>query len=343
MLAATMQDRRDFIALGLAAAASPFALAQEPARVPVPAFDLQGHRGARGLLPENTLAAFAEALAIGVHTLELDIAITRDGELFVYHDRVLNPDITRGPDGQYVPERRPLFEMTAAEVERLDVGRIRAGTKYASDFAEQKPLDGARIPRLAELFDLVRKSGNTRVRFAIETKLSPLAPAETLPPEPFARAVIAAIRAAGMQHRSSILSFDWRTLQVVQKEAPEIPTVYLTIQTANNNNVGRDPQVASPWTAGFRLADHGGSLPRMIRAAGGHTWSSFHNDLDARLVQEAQAQGLKVLAWTVNAPSRMNAVLDMKVDGLVTDRPDLARVELQKRGIALPAPATTRS
>jgi glycerophosphoryl diester phosphodiesterase len=334
------QQRRDLLALGLAAALPIAARGQgtpAPVTVAVPRFDLQGHRGARGLLPENTLPGFAETLAIGVDTLELDIAITRDGVLFIYHDRLLNPDITRGADGQFLPAGQPgpaISQLTADEVQRLDVGRIRPGSKYATDFPLQKPLDGTRIPRLTELFDLVRKAGNDKVRFAIETKLSPLAPQDTLPPEEFTRAVVAEIRGAGMQHRSSILSFDWRTLQLVQKDAPEIPTVYLS----TSNTLGRDPFRASPWTAGMRLADHGRSVPRMIKAAGGHTWSCFHNDLDASLVKEAQELGLKVLAWTVNPPERIAAILDFGVDGIVTDYPDRVRAEMARRGMPLPPP-----
>ena len=336
-----MQTRRSLLALA-GAAALPFhgPAAAQAVTVPPPAFDLQGHRGARALLPENTLPAFALALELGVNTLELDIAITKDGVLVITHDRTINTDITRGPDGQFLSGHGPVVkDLTFAEVQRFDVGRIKPGIKYATDFAEQKPLDGTRIPKLSDLFDMVKKSGNDKVRFAIETKLSPLAPQETLPPEEFARAVIAEIRKAGMQNRSAIISFDWRTLQVVQKEAPEIQTGYITIQTANTNNVGRDPSTASPWTAGFRLADHGGSLPRTIKAAGGHTWSSFHGDLNPALVKEAQAAGLKVLAWTVNAPALIAKILDYGVDGIVTDRPDLVRAEMQKRGMALPAPA----
>jgi len=302
------------------------------------AFDLQAHRGARGLTPENTLPSFAQALGIGVTTLELDIAITKDGVLVVTHDRALNPDITRGRDGRFIDAPGPLVSsLSFAEVIRFDVGRIKPGSNYARQFAEQKALDGTRIPRLAELFALVKKSGNNQVRFAIETKLSPLAPQDTLAPEVFARAVIAAIREAGMAARSSVLSFDWRTLQVIQREAPEIPTVYLSIQRGAGDNIGADKAEASAWTAGMRYSDHG-SVPKMIKAAGGHTWSAFHLDLRTESVRQAQALGLQVLAWTVNEPARMAAVLDMGVNGIVTDRPDLLREEMKRRSMALPAP-----
>ncbi len=154
------------------------------------AFDLQAHRGGRGLAPENTLAAFANALAIGVTTLELDTGVTRDGVVVIHHDRRLNPDIARGPDGLWVAAPAPLIhELRFEELQRYDVGRLRPGSKSAQQFPEQQAADGARIPRLADLFDLVKKSGHPAVRFNIETKLSPQAPEETLPPLEFARAL----------------------------------------------------------------------------------------------------------------------------------------------------------
>ncbi len=299
------------------------------------AFDLQGHRGARGLAPENTIAGFAKALAIGVHTLETDIAISRDGVLLISHDPSLNPDITRGPDGQFLPARGPvIFHTPWAELQRYDVGRLKPGTRYAGQYPDQQPVDGARLPALAELFALVKRAGDPKLRLALETKINPLAPDDTAAPEPFARALVAAVRDAGLATRTSILSFDWRTLQVIQREAPEIPTVYLTARQRWLDNVGRGP--ATPWTAGFALADHG-SVPKMIRAAGGKVWSSFHGDLDAAQVKEAQALGLQVLAWTVNEPAQIEAMLDLGVDGIVSDRPDRVREAMARRGMGLPA------
>ena len=303
---------------------------------PAPALDLQGHRGARGLAPENTLQGFALALGIGVSTLELDIAITQDGVLVISHDPALNPDITRGADGRFLDTRGPLIrELSYEQVQRYDVGRLKPGSPYARRYPQQQAIDGARIPRLDQLFALVNKSGNTGVRFAIETKVTPTAPDESLAPEAFARAVIAAIRGAGMASRSAVLSFDWRTLAVVQKEAPEIDTVYITAQQSWLDNIGAGKAEGSAWTAGIQHKDHG-SVPKMIKAAGGRTWSSFFGDLDASKVQEAHALGLQVLAWTVNEPPQIARMLDLGVDGIVTDRPDLVRDEMKRRGLALP-------
>jgi len=302
------------------------------------AFDLQGHRGARGLAPENTLPGFARALGIGVTTLETDIAISRDGVLLISHDPALNPDITRGPDGQFLNSRGPLIWHTDfAELQRYDVGRLKPGTRYAEQYPAQQPSDGARLPRLEELFAMVKTPGRGDVRLALEIKVTPTAPDETMAPEPFARALADAVRGAGLAPRTTILSFDWRALQAVQRIAPEIGTVYLTIQRPQFDNIGAGRPGASPWTAGIRFAEHG-SVPKMIHAAGGRIWSSQHADLDAAKVQEAHALGLTVLAWTVNEPAQIARMMDLGVDGIVSDRPDLVRQEMQRRGMALPTP-----
>ena len=301
------------------------------------AFDLQGHRGARGLAPENTLPGFALTLGIGVSTLETDLAVSRDGVLVISHDPALNPDITRGQDGQFLAGRGPVIWHTDfAELQRYDVGRLKPGTRYAQQYPAQQPADGARLPRLEELFALVKKSGNEQVRFALEIKVRPDAADETLAPEPFARKLVEAVRAAGVAQRTTILSFDWRALQAVQKIAPEIGTVYLSIRQRNFDNIGAGRPEGSTWTAGIQHTDHG-SVPKMIKAAGGRIWSSFHGDLDAAQVKEAKSLGLTVLAWTVNDPARMAQVMDMGVDGIVTDRPDLLREEMRRRGLPLPA------
>ena len=294
-----------------------------------PAFDLQGHRGARGLMPENTLPAFQKALDLGVDTLECDMAITRDGVVVVHHDLWLNPDTTRGPDGQWLAARGPaIAELTYAELQRYDVGRIKPGTEYAKSFPDQQAVDGTRVPRLADLFELVRKSGNTRVGFDCEIKISPLEPTATLPPAEFTRRVIAEIRAGGMQGRTMVQSFDWRTLQQVQRDAPEIRTLYLSSPRTLARAADGGP---SPWLAGFDADKHGGSVPQAVHAAGGRIWAPNQTYLTPELRAQAKALDIRVIPWTVNDPKVMNKLLDMQVDGIISDRPDLVQIELRKR------------
>jgi glycerophosphoryl diester phosphodiesterase len=297
----------------------------------LPAFDLEGHRGARGLAPENTLAAFDTALAIGVTTLELDTVVSADGVVVISHDTQLNPNFTRDADGQWLAATgAPIRNLTLAQLKRYDIGRLQPGTRYAQAQPEQRAADGQRIPTLDELFERVEQRGDVRVRFNIETKSSPSRPELTPEPQPFVEALLAVIRRHGMERRVMLQSFDWRTLQVAQRLAPRIPTVYLSSQQGGGNNIA-DPR----WTAGMLLADHG-SVPKMVKAAGGAVWSPNFADVTPELVREAQSLGLKVVVWTVNEPAQIEKALQMRVDGIISDRPDRVRAAMAARGMSLP-------
>lgn len=305
------------------------------------AFDLQGHRGARGLAPENTLAAFERALAIGVTTLEMDAAVTKDGVVVVSHDPALNPAITRDATGRWLAARgAAIRDLTLAEVQGYDVGRIDPASKYARQFPDQLARDGERIPTLAAVFakvkalgaDKVKALGADKVRFDIETKIDPTRPHETLAPEPFVKALLAEVVAAGMTDRVMIQSFDWRTLEIVQRLAPGIPTVYLTARGSRF-----DTLADGTWTGGRQLKDYAG-VPQMVKAAGGSIWAPNYRDIGERDVADAHALGLQVIVWTVNDAADADRLIGWGVDGLISDRPDRMRGAMQRRGIALPAP-----
>jgi glycerophosphoryl diester phosphodiesterase len=297
-------------------------------------FDIEAHRGGRALMPENTLQSFANALSMGVDTLELDMGVTKDGVVVVSHERGLNPDLARGPDGRYIPTEIPYVRLTLAEVKQYDVGQIRPGSAYAAKFPDQKIVPGTRIPTLAEVFALVRKSGNRHVRLNIETKIDPDHPDESPDPEHFVSTVLALLNREHFADRVMIQSFDWRTLRLVQQRAPGIPTVYLTQQLEPGANVF--PDKPSAWTAGFDPMSHGGSVPSAIKAAGGAIWSPLYSDVDPESVAEAHGLGLKVVVWTVNDPDDMARLIDMGVDGIISDRPDLLRRVAAEKGIPLP-------
>ncbi|MFC4917802.1 MULTISPECIES: glycerophosphodiester phosphodiesterase [Bradyrhizobium] len=300
------------------------------------AFDLEAHRGGRALLPENTLPAFANALTMGVDTLELDVGVTSDGEVVVSHERGLNPDLARDANGAYIAAPgTPFVKLRFTDVRTYDVGRIRPDSAYAKQFPDQRAVPGTRIPTLKELFALVRKSGNERVRFNIETKIDPDHPDESLGPQAFVTKLLGVIEDEKFSDRVMIQSFDWRTLLLVQQQAPKIPTVYLTLQRGSAPTNALDK--ATSWTAGFNPADHGGSLPRTIKAAGGAVWSPYFGDVTAALVTEAHTLGLRVVVWTVNKPDDMARMIEFGVDGIISDRPDLLRQIAGEKGIALPA------
>jgi len=267
------------------------------------AMDVQGHRGTRGNLPENTLPAFKRALEMGVDTLELDCGVTKDDVVVIHHDRRLNPDVARGPDGKWVTAPAPtVYELTFEQLQRYDVGRLRPGSEYAKRFPHQQPVDGTRIPRLSALFALAK---DTRVRFNIETKLLPTHADETVGPEAFARALIAEFRKAGMTKRAVIQSFDYRTLKIVEKEAPEIETVYLT--------EAKD------------------SDPARVHALGAKIWSPDMKAITPEKVSQAHKLGMRVVVWTANEPAEIASMIDAGVDGIISDYPERVIEALNKR------------
>jgi glycerophosphoryl diester phosphodiesterase len=303
------------------------------------AFDLQGHRGARGLAPENTIEAFTTALRVGVTTLEFDLAMTRDGVLVVHHDEWLNPNTTRDASGNFLSERGPaLHALTLDQVKRYDVGRLKPGTPYAARFSGQHPVNGARIPTLAEVFDLVLQAGATHIRFNIETKITPNSGSDVPSPEIFADAVARAIRAAGLADRATVQSFDWRTLVILRGIAPEIERVCLTSEQPEEDTIERGKPGPSPWTAGLDVDDYGGSTPRLVAAAGCSVWSPYFRELTPQTLAEARKFGIKVIPWTVNEPPDMERLITLGVDGIISDYPDRLRAVMAARGMPLPAP-----
>lgn len=300
---------------------------------PALAFDLQGHRGARGLAPENTLAGFQRALEVGVSTLELDVALTADGVPVITHDLDLNPDLARDAQGQWLAGRGPLIHrLTREQLRDYDVGRLRPGSGYARDFAQQQSRDGERIPALGELLARLKALKADTVRLNIELKLDPRRPDDTADAEAFAKAVLAELDAHAMRGRVLLQGFDWRALQAAQRLAPDVPTAYLSAQRPRFDTIadGR-------WTAGLTLAQYG-SVPTMVKAAGGRVWSPNFNDLTPDLLKQAQGLGLQVIPWTVNDPRDMDRLIGWGVDGIISDYPDRLREALARAGQALPAP-----
>lgn len=302
-------------------------------------FDLQGHRGARGLMPENTLPAFAKALSIGVTTLEMDLAVTKDLQVVVSHNPRFEPDIARDTSGAWLQQSSPgIYSMTLETVKTYDVGRINPASKYAKRFPDQQPVDGTTMPTLGEVFELVNQSDNQVVRFNIEVKINPDNPELTLAPKAFVQVVLKVIQRYKMENRVTVQSFDWRALQLVQELIPGITTSYLTANQPWLNNLQTGMPGASPWLNGLDVDDFDGSAVRAIKAAGGSVWSPYHEEVSPESIKLAHELGLSVKVWTVNEPARMRELIEMGVDGIITDYPNRLRQVLEALGLPVPAP-----
>jgi glycerophosphoryl diester phosphodiesterase len=299
--------------------------------------DLQGHRGARGLWPENTLSGFAHAIELGVSAVELDCAVTRDGVVVVTHDPHLNPDCTRDAQGRFLESAGPaIFTLTYAQLQTYDVGRLRPGSAYAARFPQQQAVDGERIPRLADVLTLVRTRGGSRVRAAIEVKTFPEQAELTPAPAPFVEAVRRDVERTGTAALIAVLAFDWRVLSAAQQLLPQVGIVALTEQQPGEDTVRLGSPRPSPWLGGLDPEDFGGSIARLVKASGAGTWGPNYLDLDAARVEQAHALGLRVVPWTVNEPTDLERMLAFNVDGIISDRPDVARTLLERRGMPVP-------
>lgn len=286
--------------------------------------ELHGHRGARGLWPENTRPGFEGALAIGVSAIEMDVALTRDGVALLSHDPILDPDLTRDPGGAWISAPGPLIRtLSHAEVAGFDVGRIRPGSAQAAAFPEQQGMDGVALPKLAEILALAPAD----VLLAVELKTFPDHPERTVPPDEMADAVLAVLEAAQALPRTRIISFDWRALNHLRRRVPGLALGYLT-----DAETEADPRL---WWDGASFEDFGGSVPRTVAAQGGRVWGPDFAGLTEAQLAEAHALGLLVNPWTVNEVADMARLIDWGVGALTTDYPDRARAVMAEKGIAL--------
>lgn len=318
-------------------------------RLPAPGprqFDIEAHRGGLGLVTESTLEGFANALELGVTTLELDIQITEDGYAVVTHDRQVSdakcddtaPAFPDDPEFPYVGDY--IKDLTLAQVWTLDCGQPLA------QYPEQQVIAGARIPLLSEVFALVECYRANQVWFNIETKVEAGAPEQTAPREQFVQVVLDEIEAAGVRNRVMIQSFDWGALMRVRELEPRIPIVALT----NGDFLQIGQEGASPWLGGIDIDDFGGDLVAAVASFGADVLSPVHGTpqngavtdpgyvpyTTPELVADAHAAGIAVVPWTIDDVPTMESLIGAGVDGIITNYPDRLREVVADHGWKLP-------
>lgn len=280
-----------------------------PSRPTLGRVEIQGHRGARGLWPENTLPGFARTIELGVDVIELDVGLTADGVPVLHHDQALNAGTVRdrGPcrprDPLYPYVGRPIRELTLAQIKTIDAGIVNRR------FAEtQTPAPGAEVPTLAEACALVAPHD---VRLAVEIKTDPSWPdVETI-----TTSAVKVLESYGLAERSRLLAFDWRVLGVARELLPGGHRVALV----------EPDTLDSSWMAGH---DPAAGLVAAAVAAGATMLSPKRVMVTPELVAAAHAAGLKVVVWTVNDPAEMARHVAFGVDAIVTDHPDRLRTVL---------------
>lgn len=309
-----------------------------------PAFALKiyGHRGARGLAPENTIPGYQTALSIGVDYVDLDVNMTKDGVLVVTHDFTLNSDLTRDAEGRWIKEKIPIKDLTWNELQNYDVGRIKDSIPYFKYFPHQKAVDHTKIPSLKQVINYVKQMGGDDVGFQIEIKTDPTQPELTFTPEKLAQALATVLEEEGIVNRTEVQAFDFRCLLAIQKINPHIITAYLTDKDTSKEMRSLNPKIAGLWSSGYLLKDYDYSIPKMIKALGGKLWDPQDIELTKKDLDDAHQLGLKVVAWPwteksgTDFDSALNEkLIQMGIDGIITDRPDLLKQLIASQSVML--------
>ena len=298
------------------------------------------HRGGAALRPENTLCAFENAIALGADGAELDVQLTREGHVVVFHDFRLNPNFCRDGSGAWVAPPGPaIAQLSLEEIESFDMGRARPGSAYARTHPELAGSDGERIPLLAEVIELARRAPKP-FRLFIELKTSLADPSLSAPPETLAGAVIALLKQTDYVDRSAIIGFDWRCLLGAKAIEPCVACWFSTRPQSwfeggappPGDHPPPEPVLqllrhwaqtgTSPWASGFDAIKFDHSILAAIKSAGGDGWFPWWRDATQESIARSHALGLKVGVWTVNDPTDLRALAARGVDAICTDRPD---------------------
>lgn len=321
------------------------------AKVNYDVFDLEAHRGGRDVRPENTLYSYAYAIELGATSIECDMQLTKDGQIVMSHNPILNSDITRDENGNYIENNKyDIRLMTVDELKKFDVGVMdpNCGEYYDLHGKTQFTYD-AKIPTLEELMQLmqlIQSYGDKNIVLNIETKSYP-DPASAgyknnADPKKFVEVFNNIVKKYDMEDRVVLQSFDWQTLIEIKKLNPNISTSALWQEQPSwgrdSESLRRYEKKKSPWLGGLDIKDYQGNPVKAAHAIGADIISPYYTEISKQDVDEAHSLGMKVVPWTVNNEKDMNMLLDMGVDGIISDKPWLLKQVLEKRNIKLHTP-----
>ena len=318
------------------------------AKVNYDVFDLEAHRGGRDVRPENTLYSYAYAIELGATSIECDMQLTKDGQIVMSHNPILNSDITRDENGNYIENNKyDIRLMTVDELKKFDVGVMdpNCGEYYDLHGKTQFTYD-AKIPTLEELIQLIQSYGDKNIVLNIETKSYP-DPASAgyknnADPKKFVEVFNNIVKKYDMEDRVVLQSFDWQTLIEMKKLNPNISTSALWQEQPSwgrdSESLRRYEKKKSPWLGGLDIKDYQGNPVKAAHAIGADIISPYYTEISKQDVDEAHSLGMKVVPWTVNNEKDMNMLLDMGVDGITSDKPWLLKQVLEKRNIKLHTP-----
>ena len=274
-----------------------------------------GHRGARGLFPENSMVGFENILKMGVTLIELDVVFSKDKTPIITHDHTINPSTSRDVDGEFVNENIKVSSLTVEQIKNYEIGRLDLDSDYGRRFPEQAQLDGIYMPTLQELFEKMQQPEFEQMRLMVEIKSEPNYLSQDR--ENIASLVIKQIREANLSNKVLLHSFDWLLLSEFKKKDPKITTSFLTKKGYQNESENYYPsQVFMQDAAGYS-----NSVPEKISALGGSVWCPYFKDITRDRLLAARENNLIVVVWTLNELDDIDAMIELGVDAIVTDYP----------------------
>lgn len=318
------------------------------AKVNYDVFDLEAHRGGRDVRPENTLYSYAYAIELGATSIECDMQLTKDGQIVMSHNPILNSDITRDENGNYIENNKyDIRLMTVDELKKFDVGVMdpNCGEYYDLHGKTQFTYD-AKIPTLEELMQLIQSYGDKNIVSNIETKSYPDPTSaeyrNNADPKKFVEIFNNIVKKYDMEDRVVLQSFDWQTLIEMKKLNPNISTSALWQEQPSwgrdSESLRRYEKKKSSWLGGLDIKDYQGNPVKAAHAIGTDIISPYYTEISKQDVDEAHSLDMKIVPWTVNNEKDMNMLLDMGVDGIISDKPWLLKQVLEKRNIKLHTP-----
>ena len=276
---------------------------------------IYGHRGARGVLPENTLESFKYLFENNIHAYETDILISKDFIPVITHDFRLDPSYTKDINDNWIEDENiKIIDLTYDQILQFDVGTLNKLSKYGRKFVNQKNLQNQKIPKLSELLKLTSDNIVEDLLINLEIKSTPIEKNLTPEPDEMVKIIIDEVSRSNLEDRIIYSSFDWRVLREIKERGSKIPRAYLT-SGARGKIYDK-----SPWLD-FTPLHNGVELPELIKALGGSAWHPNYKDVNKEIVQISHDKGLPVNVWTVNRESDMLRMIDYGVDGIMTDYP----------------------
>ena len=322
--------------------------------------EVYGHRGDRAYSPENSLIAYKTGLKVGVNWVDMDVGITQDGVIVVYHDSWINPDFT-SLNGRFAYNNKQEFfasikvnestqiapyllkNIPFSALQQYDIGTLNPNSAYAKFFPEQFAVIGTKIPSLQQVIDFVDSKTNKKIMYQIEIKNDPSKPDWTVNTKEFAHKIYQELKKNNLIPRSEIQAFDWQVLYELQKLDKNINTAYLIGYDGISQMHESNALNAGLWSGGKLLKDHKNSLPQMVKDLGGSCYEPEDVMLTKKDLEEAHKLGLKVVVWTwpehsgtTFDPQLINKLISWGIDGIITDDPARLNSILASRGYRVP-------